>query len=204
MHIKSNVQCQTGYKKKKKSCCESIWGFRIENDTNITLPHKEKNSPLKVKTAPTFQIFKSHGKYQQIMQRLQNHEQPIVPIFAQNPALRSTNICTVTHGISCRNRELCRKIAVVILAVTPQVSVKGHNPPSGHGSYQSKAQRNTKLSNMIKKYENHSDYADVVLLYLHWLSNSTGQQPGSLESRRRRTKGSVVGEEWCQNAAPLR
>ena len=26
----------------------------------------------------------------------------------------------------------------------------------------------------------------------------------SLESRRRRTKGSVVGEEWCQNAAPLR
>ena len=25
-----------------------------------------------------------------------------------------------------------------------------------------------------------------------------------LESRRRRTKGSVVGEEWCQNAAPLR
>ena len=31
--------------------------------------------------------------------------------------------------------------------------------------------------------------------------------PGSrfgLESRRRRTKGSVVGEEWCQNAAPLR
>ena len=24
-----------------------------------------------------------------------------------------------------------------------------------------------------------------------------------LESRRRRTKGSVVGEEWCQNAAPL-
>ena len=27
---------------------------------------------------------------------------------------------------------------------------------------------------------------------------------GELESRRRRTKGSVVGEEWCQNAAPLR
>ena len=27
---------------------------------------------------------------------------------------------------------------------------------------------------------------------------------GILESRRRRTKGSVVGEEWCQNAAPLR
>ena len=26
----------------------------------------------------------------------------------------------------------------------------------------------------------------------------------ALESRRRRTKGSVVGEEWCQNAAPLR
>ena len=26
----------------------------------------------------------------------------------------------------------------------------------------------------------------------------------SLESRRRRTKGSVVGEEWCQNAALLR
>ena len=26
----------------------------------------------------------------------------------------------------------------------------------------------------------------------------------TLESRRRRTKGSVVGEEWCQNAAPLR
>ena len=25
-----------------------------------------------------------------------------------------------------------------------------------------------------------------------------------LESRRRRTKGSIVGEEWCQNAAPLR
>ena len=25
-----------------------------------------------------------------------------------------------------------------------------------------------------------------------------------LESRRRRTKGSVVGEEWCQNAGPLR
>ena len=25
-----------------------------------------------------------------------------------------------------------------------------------------------------------------------------------LKSRRRRTKGSVVGEEWCQNAAPLR
>ena len=25
-----------------------------------------------------------------------------------------------------------------------------------------------------------------------------------LESKRRRTKGSVVGEEWCQNAAPLR
>ena len=25
-----------------------------------------------------------------------------------------------------------------------------------------------------------------------------------LRSRRRRTKGSVVGEEWCQNAAPLR
>ena len=25
-----------------------------------------------------------------------------------------------------------------------------------------------------------------------------------LESRRRRTKGSVVGEEWCQNAAPPR
>ena len=25
-----------------------------------------------------------------------------------------------------------------------------------------------------------------------------------LESRRRRTKGSVVGEQWCQNAAPLR
>ena len=25
-----------------------------------------------------------------------------------------------------------------------------------------------------------------------------------LESRQRRTKGSVVGEEWCQNAAPLR
>ena len=25
-----------------------------------------------------------------------------------------------------------------------------------------------------------------------------------LESRWRRTKGSVVGEEWCQNAAPLR
>ena len=25
-----------------------------------------------------------------------------------------------------------------------------------------------------------------------------------LESRRRRTKGSVVGEEWCQNVAPLR
>ena len=25
-----------------------------------------------------------------------------------------------------------------------------------------------------------------------------------LESRRRRTKGSVVGEEWCQNAAPVR
>ena len=28
--------------------------------------------------------------------------------------------------------------------------------------------------------------------------------PWTLESRRRRTKGSVVGEEWCQNAAPLR
>ena len=28
--------------------------------------------------------------------------------------------------------------------------------------------------------------------------------PKKLESRRRRTKGSVVGEEWCQNAAPLR
>ena len=28
--------------------------------------------------------------------------------------------------------------------------------------------------------------------------------PNKLESRRRRTKGSVVGEEWCQNAAPLR
>ena len=26
----------------------------------------------------------------------------------------------------------------------------------------------------------------------------------TLESRQRRTKGSVVGEEWCQNAAPLR
>ena len=25
-----------------------------------------------------------------------------------------------------------------------------------------------------------------------------------LESRRRRTKGSVVGDEWCQNVAPLR
>ena len=25
-----------------------------------------------------------------------------------------------------------------------------------------------------------------------------------LRGRRRRTKGSVVGEEWCQNAAPLR
>ena len=28
--------------------------------------------------------------------------------------------------------------------------------------------------------------------------------PSTLESRRRRTKGSVVGEEWCQNAASLR
>ena len=28
--------------------------------------------------------------------------------------------------------------------------------------------------------------------------------PVELEIRRRRTKGSVVGEEWCQNAAPLR
>ena len=26
----------------------------------------------------------------------------------------------------------------------------------------------------------------------------------AVESRRRRAKGSVVGEEWCQNAAPLR
>ena len=30
------------------------------------------------------------------------------------------------------------------------------------------------------------------------------KRQGTLESRRRRTKGSVVGEEWCQNAAPLR
>jgi hypothetical protein len=30
------------------------------------------------------------------------------------------------------------------------------------------------------------------------------REPKKLESRRRRTKGSVVGEEWCQNAAPLR
>ena len=33
---------------------------------------------------------------------------------------------------------------------------------------------------------------------------STTSSINSLESRRRRTKGSVVGEEWCQNAAPLR
>ena len=35
-----------------------------------------------------------------------------------------------------------------------------------------------------------------------WQPDAT--QPILLESRRRRTKGSVVGEEWCQNAAPLR
>ena len=32
----------------------------------------------------------------------------------------------------------------------------------------------------------------------------TRKNKKTLESRRRRTKGSVVGEEWCQNAAPLR
>ena len=42
-----------------------------------------------------------------------------------------------------------------------------------------------------------------------WLSiisihSSKRKWPGKLETRRRRTKGSVVGEEWCQNAAPLR
>ena len=35
-------------------------------------------------------------------------------------------------------------------------------------------------------------------------SVATGPIALQLESRRRRTKGSVVGEEWCQNAAPLR
>ena len=35
------------------------------------------------------------------------------------------------------------------------------------------------------------------------LKNTRGIQR-VLESRRRRTKGSVVGEEWCQNVAPLR
>ena len=34
--------------------------------------------------------------------------------------------------------------------------------------------------------------------------NESSQSSQVLESRRRRTKGSVVGEEWCQNAAPLR
>ena len=36
----------------------------------------------------------------------------------------------------------------------------------------------------------------------HWHPSVTFKS--KLESRRRRTKGSVVGEEWCQNAAPLR
>ena len=37
------------------------------------------------------------------------------------------------------------------------------------------------------------------------LIHSCSKPPTSIiESRRRRTKGSVVGEEWCQNAAPLR
>ena len=38
----------------------------------------------------------------------------------------------------------------------------------------------------------------------HILLISRLQTTFTLESRRRRTKGSVVGEEWCQNAAPLR
>ena len=44
-----------------------------------------------------------------------------------------------------------------------------------------------------------------VWLHSHdwWLVQLT-PRPRWLESRRRRTKGSVVGEEWCQNAAPLR
>ena len=33
---------------------------------------------------------------------------------------------------------------------------------------------------------------------------TTSHGDWKLESKRRRTKGSVVGEEWCQNAAPLR
>ena len=41
-----------------------------------------------------------------------------------------------------------------------------------------------------------------------WRSKQAEKQKSreakKLESRRRRTKGSVVGEEWCQNAAPLR
>ena len=36
------------------------------------------------------------------------------------------------------------------------------------------------------------------------LRTSQYMESHKLESRRRRTKGSVVGEEWCQNAAPLR
>ena len=36
------------------------------------------------------------------------------------------------------------------------------------------------------------------------LKDTLPKKNQSLESRRRRMKGSVVGEEWCQNAAPLR
>ena len=46
---------------------------------------------------------------------------------------------------------------------------------------------------------------------IHWWTERCLKSPLSLslflwqlESRRRRTKGSVVGEEWCQNVAPLR
>ena len=54
----------------------------------------------------------------------------------------------------------------------------------------------------------HANTTSCMVSYL-WKSHITFswfllQTTFTLESRRRRTKGSVVGEEWCQNAAPLR
>ena len=49
--------------------------------------------------------------------------------------------------------------------------------------------------------------ASTCLVSRVWFSCGLAVSMGEaakLESRRRRTKGSVVGEEWCQNAAPLR
>ena len=44
----------------------------------------------------------------------------------------------------------------------------------------------------------------TMILTIDYQDLNIKQCPLKLESRRRRTKGSVVGEEWCQNAAPPR